>query len=105
MSFIRRSLRAAVLTILVTMLSGAPLAALGECEFMKESGELRGCTFTEEAGQCLVWALESYYDCVEDAEDWLDRAVCELAVQVDLFACNVEMAGELLRRLSPFEAY
>lgn len=105
MSFIRRSLRAAVLTILVTMLSGAPLAALGDCEFLQESGELRGCTFTEEAGQCLVWALESYYDCLEDVDSWWDRALCEAAVQVDIFACNVEMAGELLRRLSPFRAH
>lgn len=105
MSFVRRSLRAAVLTILVTMLSGAPLAALGDCEFLRESGEFRGCTFTEEAGQCLVWALESYYDCIEGVDDWLDRTVCEFAVQVDIFACNLEMIGDLLRLLSPFDAH
>jgi hypothetical protein len=104
MSFIRRSLRAAVLTVLVTVLSGAPLAALGECEFLQETGELRGCTFTEEHGQCLVWALESYYDCMEDAKTFLGRTVCKVAVQVDLFACNVELAGDMLRRLSPFTA-
>lgn len=105
MSFIRRSLRAAVLTVLVTMLSGAPLAALGECEFVRETGELRGCTFTEEHGQCLSWAFDSYYDCVEDAKTLLDRAVCEAAVQIDLFACNLEAIGDLLRMISPFTAH
>lgn len=102
MSFLPRSFRTLVAALMATFFSVSPLAALGECEVVVDLGTVRGCTFTEELGQCLTWALESYEECVEGADNWLDRFVCESAVQVDLLACNLEAAGDILRMISPF---
>jgi hypothetical protein len=59
----------------------------------------RDCTFLEEHGACLWNALDSHDTCVEDAEGFLDKAACEIAVQVDLLACNLGMPVRLIKSL------
>ena len=56
----------------------------------------RDCTFLEEHGHCLVTALESYDQCVEDSDGFWDRAGCEVGVQVDLLACNLSAPFTLI---------
>ena len=70
------------------------------CKAVDRNDQPRECTFTEEHGYCLVTALDSYYECAETATDLMDRVVCELAVQVDLFACNVTLPLTLLRAIN-----
>ena len=59
----------------------------------------RACTFLEEHGACLWNALDSYDGCRLDADGFLDRAVCELGVQVDLLACNLGMPVRLIKSI------
>jgi len=89
----------------LTLLSAGPLATIAhaqDCKFERQDGTSRECTFTERYGKCLVTALESYYECYEDADGRLRRLGCDTAVQVDLAACSLEMIGDVLRLLSPF---
>jgi hypothetical protein len=59
----------------------------------------RDCTFLEEHGSCLWNALDSYYSCRESADGFLERAACEVGVQVDLLACNLGMPVRLIKSL------
>lgn len=59
----------------------------------------RPCTFLEEHGACLWYALDSYGGCKLDADGFLDNAVCELGVQVDLLACNLGLPWRLLKTI------
>jgi hypothetical protein len=89
---------------LVTFLGLGPLATqvyAQECEFLTDDGDTRPCTFTEKYGQCLYWAYESYYDCVEDSGSFIERAACELGVQVDILACTLGMFGEAVDLVTP----
>ena len=59
----------------------------------------RDCTFLEEHGGCLWYALDSYDVCKMEADGFLEHAACELGVQVDLLACNLGLPWRLLRSL------
>ena len=57
----------------------------------------RTCTFLEEHGACLWYALDSYDWCKEGADGFLDHLGCEVGVQVDLLACNLGLPWRLLK--------
>ena len=59
----------------------------------------RDCTFLEEHGACLWNALDSYWSCRKHSDGFIDRTVCEVAVQVDLLACNLGMPVRLIKSL------
>ena len=89
-----------ILACMGILLPAQPLPAQDAgCRAVNDFDQPRDCTFTEEHGYCLVTALESYYECAQTAEDLLDRVVCEVAVQVDLLACNVALPLTLLRTI------
>jgi hypothetical protein len=67
------------------------------CAAVDRNDQPRPCTFLEEHGGCLWYALDSYYSCVEDGEGFLDRVACEVAVQVDLLACNLGLPWRLIK--------
>lgn len=56
----------------------------------------RACTFLEEHGACLWYALDSYDSCKVGADGLLERTLCEIGVQVDLLACNFELPWRLI---------
>lgn len=70
-----------------------------ECEAVDQYDMPRECTFLEEHGMCLVNALDSYDVCVENTDSAWDRMVCELGVQVDLFACNVLIPWQMMKMI------
>lgn len=47
----------------------------------------RACTVFEEYGYCLTVALESNADCMEDADGWLDRRVCDGVWVINYYGC------------------
>lgn len=59
----------------------------------------RNCTFLEEHGACLWYALDSYEVCREETEGFWDRAACEVGVQVDLLACNISIPWRLIKAI------
>ena len=59
----------------------------------------RDCTFLEEHGACLWNALDSHGFCIDGADGFLDRAACEIGVQVDLLACNFGLPWRLFRTM------
>lgn len=67
------------------------------CSAVDRDDQPRPCTFLEEHGGCLWYALDSYYSCKEDADGFLDHAACELGVQVDLLACNLGLPWRLIK--------
>jgi hypothetical protein len=69
------------------------------CIAVDKHGMPRDCTFLEEHGACLWNALDSYDTCREDSDGFLDRAGCEIGVQVDLLACNLGMPVRLIKSL------
>ena len=56
----------------------------------------RSCTFLEEHGGCLWYALDSYDSCMEETEGFWASAGCQIGVQVDLLACNMSMPIRLI---------
>jgi hypothetical protein len=98
---VRRFTRALFLAGLLTTLQALPGAAAAPCEFLRDDGSFRECTFTEKYGKCLVTALESYEDCVQGSDGIVHRLVCELAVQVDMMACHLGMVGEAGKLVTP----
>ena len=69
------------------------------CIAVDQDGMPRGCTFLEEHGYCLWNALDSYGSCRSEADGFLDRANCEIGVQVDLLACNFGMPVRLIKSI------
>jgi hypothetical protein len=59
----------------------------------------RSCTFLEEHGACLWYALDSYEWCKETGDGFWDRAACEVGVQVDLLACNIQIPWRLIESI------
>ena len=59
----------------------------------------RDCTFLEEHGACLWYALDSYEACRAESNGFWDRAACEVGVQVDLLACNVSIPWRLIKTI------
>lgn len=99
-------LKVMLLTALVGLAgpgSGPEEAAAQECSFLMEDGTKRACTFTENYGQCLYFAYQSYMHCQDPTEDaWTSWFVCEIAYQVDNLACTLEMIGDAIGLLNPF---
>lgn len=91
---------AAVATLLV-LIAAPPSAEAqsSDCPAVDMNELPRECTFLEEHGMCLTNAYDSYYSCVDSADNWWDRLVCEGGVQVDLLACNVAMPWTLLKMI------
>jgi hypothetical protein len=79
-----------------------PHVVAQECEFLMDDGTTRSCTFTEEYGQCIHFAYYSYESCSDPDDNWSEWMICELAFQVDLLACTLEMLGNAVRLISPF---
>ena len=69
------------------------------CIAVDQNDMPRDCTFLEEHGACLWNALDSYATCRDWASGFLDRAACEISVQVDLLACNLGMPVRLIKSL------
>ncbi len=69
------------------------------CIAVDQNDMPRDCTFLEEHGACLWNALDSYATCRDWADGFLDRAACEISVQVDLLACNLGMPVRLIKSL------
>ncbi|MGD2121660.1 MAG: hypothetical protein PVJ76_07940 [Gemmatimonadota bacterium] len=69
------------------------------CIAVDQNGMPRDCTFLEEHGACLWNALDSHTTCTDNADGFLDRAACEIGVQVDLLACNLGMPVRLIESL------
>lgn len=98
-----RILGLALLLATLTLTAGAPdAAAAQECQFQLEDGSIRKCTFTEQYGQCLFGAWQSYQDCLVMGETWAHKLMCDVAVEVDMLACTLGMLGDAVRLLSPF---
>jgi len=76
-----------------------PAQDTGGCEAVDVYGVPRNCTFLEEHGACLWYALDSHDSCAMDAEGFWGHAACEVGVQVDLLACNLGMPWRLLQSL------
>lgn len=91
----------AAVALLVVLFSHAPSlgAQSTECQAVNMAGLPRDCTFLEEHGMCLTNALDSYNQCVDSADNWFDRAACEIGVQVDLFACNIALPWHLVKMI------
>ncbi len=90
-----------ILLALGLLLPAQELPAQDEtgCVALDQNDMPRDCTFLEEHGACLWNALDSYETCREDSEGFLDRAACEIAVQVDLLACNLGMPVRFIKSL------
>jgi hypothetical protein len=69
------------------------------CFAVDQDDQPRDCTFLEEHGACLWNALDSYGTCRNESDGFLDRAACEIGVQVDLLACNLGMPVRLVKSL------
>jgi hypothetical protein len=88
----RRSFRTAVAWALVFLLfahSGA--ASQEDCEVIAKDGETRECTFTEELADCALDAQDSWEQCMDAADGFLDRLGCEITTFVDNAACVVSV--------------
>ena len=88
---------AVALVLAVFVRAPSARAQSTECLAVDQREMPRACTFLEEHGMCLTNALDSYDQCVKDADTFYDRTVCELGVQVDLFACNIMLPWTLLK--------
>lgn len=89
---------AAVALVLVLFAHTAPARAQStRCQAVDQHDMPRKCTFLEEHGMCLVNALDSYDQCVENTDDFWDRLICEAGVQVDLFACNILIPWQTMK--------
>ncbi len=97
--FAPQSLRLALVAMLALSATLLSAQAVWACEATNEFDLPRPCTFLEEHGECLVSAYDSLYECEDNAEGWIDLGVCHIAVQVDLFACNMELPFRLLTRV------
>lgn len=69
------------------------------CEAVDMNDMPRPCTFLEEHGACLWYALDSHDACVEGADGFWEHAGCEVGVQVDLLACNLGLPWRLLKSI------
>ncbi len=99
-------LRAFLLSALLALVGTgtAPAeAASQECSFLMDDGTERSCTFTERYGQCIWIAYQSYSTCQDPADnEWLSWIICEVAYEVDFYACTLEMVGDAAGLLNPF---
>lgn len=87
----------ALIAVAVLVFARAPaVSAQAECEAVDMDEIPRACTFLERHGQCLWNSLDSYDRCVEDSQWIWERAGCEIAVQVDLLACNFALPWRFL---------
>lgn len=85
--------------LLALLLAGAFVtadASASECTVLDRYGFERECTFTEEIGQCGWNAMDSYWQCIRDAEEQAERGSwtfgllatsCELGLYFDLGMC------------------
>jgi hypothetical protein len=69
------------------------------CFAVDKYDQPRPCTFVEEHGACLWYALDSFDTCDEDADGLLQHASCHVAVQFDLLACNLGLPWRLLKSI------
>lgn len=93
---VRAFLGIVILAAVVASMMPSPLPAQdGGCIAVDRYDQPRQCTFLEEHGMCLVTALESYYQCKDEGGFFHDLG-CYIAVQIDLFACNLSMPFKLL---------
>jgi hypothetical protein len=70
----------------------APLEPLDaqDCVVVARDGETRSCTATEQMGQCLYNAVDSYRSCQEFYIDWWISWVCEAYFAWDAAICIIE---------------
>ena len=67
------------------------------CAAVDLDDQPRPCTFLEEHGACLWYAMDSYYGCKDHADGFLQHTACEIGVQVDLLACNLGLPWRLIK--------
>ena len=77
--------------ILVLCARASGVAAQDDCEVLDRYGEPRECTFTEALADCTLDAFDSWEQCMENADGWLDRIGCEATGVVDNAACLVSV--------------
>lgn len=97
--FAPRRLRALLALLFVTALvTGEASAQSGQCQALDTDLLPRDCTFLEEFGGCLWYAIESYFDCLDRAEDevrssrflWaLHSTKCQIELAIDQSMCAV----------------
>jgi hypothetical protein len=81
--FLRRLL---ALSVLALVLQASALSA-DDCERTDIKGEPRNCTFLEEIKDCMDDVLDSWTQCMWEADGLIDRIACEAAGFVDNTAC------------------
>ena len=77
---------------------GLPAQDVG-CIAVDKNDQPRPCTFVEEHGACLWYALDSFDTCEEEADGFLNVAGCHIAVQFDLLACNLGLPWRLIKSI------
>ena len=88
-----------LLTLLVVLPPRRLPAQTSGCEAVDLNDQPRPCTFLEEHGACLWYSLDSYYQCRDLSDGFLDRVSCEVGVQVDLLACNFSLPWRLIESI------
>ena len=73
--------------VLVVLARASGVAAQDECEVLDQYGEPRDCTWTEELAECNLDVLDSWEQCMENADGWFDRIACEATGVADTAAC------------------
>ena len=66
-----------------------------ECVAVTVEGEPRSCTATENLGQCLFEAVDSYHQCTDQYTEWWIGWVCEAYLMFDAAVCIVEAISPL----------
>ena len=66
-----------------------------ECK--NQDGSARGCTPSEELGQCGEDAVDAVRQCIEGARGLLARVGCEFGYAIDIAACLGELVEEVVK--------
>jgi hypothetical protein len=88
-----------LLTLLVVLPARRLPAQDTSCQAVDMDDMPRPCTFLEEHGACLWYALDSYYMCRDGSDGFLSRLGCEVGVQVDLLACNLSLPWRVIESI------
>jgi hypothetical protein len=85
----RKPFRATLAWVLILLLFAHSGAASQDCEVIAKNGEPRDCTFTEELADCALDVIDSFEQCMDDADGYFETAACEITQLVDNGACVI----------------
>jgi hypothetical protein len=89
-----RYLLALLALVGLLLLAQGSEASAQDCQVEDRHGELRDCTFLEDVLDCMYDALDSWVQCMDDADGWFDRIVCEASQLINNNACVISTAME-----------